>query len=149
MEYQNCIWPSCTHLNICSSVPIPSAFFRYWTSSLCPCPYSLTSSVFLPQDLYSLHWVHSVCLCMPTGCFLLGERKEVINLTFLDCIISIPLFIALRFVALHRCYVLYKFKVRPSTSRKIITHFISRLAQFGTEPVVPLRYACSFCSSVL
>lgn len=50
-----------------------------------------------------------------------------------------------RFIVLHRCRVFYKLKARPSTSTKVITRFTATRALLGwsgTEPSIPLRYAC-------
>lgn len=54
-------------------------------------------------------------------------------------------FIALCFVVIHKSCVFYKLKARPSTNKKIITHFIAILTLLpscGTESTISARYTC-------
>ena len=54
-----------------------------------------------------------------------------------------PLFITLGFIALHGCFIFCKLKTRPSTSKKITTHFIAILVLLrgsGTELAISPRY---------
>ena len=61
--------------------------------------------------------------------------------------VFIPPFIVLHFIVLHICCVFHKLKARPSTSKKIMIHFIVTLTLLrlcGMKLTVSLGYACIY-----
>ena len=56
---------------------------------------------------------------------------------------KVPSTIIPRFIAFHRCYIFYKLKARPFTSKEITAGFVTVLALMrwsGTEPAVSPGY---------
>lgn len=68
------------------------------------------------------------------------------TLDFYWLAIGTPHFIVFHFIALHICCVFYKLKVRPSTSKNIMSHFIEILTLWQwprSKTTISLRYACN------